>query len=385
MQLQERAVSQQRKVFRMIRAEEVAVGTLSHVPACAYTTYHHRSCSDRIAPNRDNDPRLAGRSYRRSRSRSRSPPRIGRDNFRDNYNPYRDERRDDPRRTNGPSFSRDRSFSPGVRGRTSGSKFSPPPGRSFERSPPGRRTGDDNVETIVIESGLVGLIIGRQGENLRRVEAETATRVQFMTGPEASGPMRQCKITGTRQAREDAKTEIYRIIDENGNSTSTRAANSSQSFTGGAKASSAHQPALRAGEDATQIMVPNRTVGLIIGRGGETIRDLQERSQCHVNIVGEEKSVNGLRPVNLIGTPQAAAMAKDLIMEIVESDTKSLANQGGGGRDGSRGVGAGGFGGGDGFGGEKISDTITVPSEAVGMIIGKGWFLSVHALADPAC
>lgn len=220
------------------------------------------------------------------------------------------------------------------------------------------------METIVIESGLVGLIIGRQGENLRRVEAETATRVQFMTGPEASGPLRQCKITGTRQAREDAKTEIYRIIDENGNSTSTRAANANPSLGGGAKGAGAHQPALRAGEDATQIMVPNRTVGLIIGRGGETIRDLQERSQCHVNIVGEEKSVNGLRPVNLIGTSQAAAMAKELIMEIVESDTKSLANSG---KDISRGPGAD-----DISGGGKTSDTIIVPSEAVGMIIGKG-------------
>lgn len=208
---------------------------------------------------------------------------------------------------------------------------------------------------------------------MRRVEAETATRVQFMTGPEAIGPLRSCKITGTRQAREDAKAEIYRIIDENGNSSNpSRAANSDRSFPATAKGASAHQPTLRAGEDATQIMVPNRTVGLIIGRGGETIRDLQERSQCHVNIVGEEKSVAGLRPVNLIGTPQAAAMAKDLIMEIVDSDTKSLANQGGPSRDAGRGPGVGAFGGGDGFGGEKISDTIIVPSEAVGMIIGKG-------------
>ena len=331
------------------------------------------------APNRDGDPRLAGRSYRRSRSRSRSPPRISRDSFRDNYNPYRDERRDDPRRNNAVGYpSRDRSFSPGIRnGRGPGANFSPPPGRGFggqgDRSPPGRRGIDDNVETIVIDSSLVGLIIGRQGENLRRVEAETATRVQFMTGPEASGPMRQCKITGTRAARENAKAEIYRIIEENGKMLSVKAAVPDRFAGGASKGNNAHQPALRAGEDATQIMVPNRTVGLIIGRGGETIRDLQERSACHVNIVGEEKSVNGLRPVNLIGTPQAAAMAKDLIMEIVESDQKSLANQGGGPRDAGRGPpGFGGFVGGDSFGGEKETDTITVPSEAVGMIIGKG-------------
>ena len=330
------------------------------------------------------DPR---RSFRHSRSRSRSPPRVARDSFRDNYNPYRDERRDEPRRANGVGYSRERSFSPGALGRPAGGSF---PLRSYGGGPgdrsPAPYGGDPNVETIVIDSGLVGLIIGRQGENLRRVEAETNTRVQFITGPEATGPKRQCKITGTKQAREDAKAEIARIIEENGNP--ARGNVPPERLAGGySKAVGGHQPALRAGEDATQIMVPNRTVGLIIGRGGETIRDLQERSQCHVNIVGEEKSINGLRPVNLIGTPQAAQMAKDLIMEIVDSDTKSLAAQGGGlpprdmGR-GPAGMGAGagvGYGGGDSYG-EKINDTMVVPSEAVGMIIGKGMPMAIRPI-----
>ena len=284
---------------------------------------------------------------------------MGRDSFRDSYNPYRDERRDDSRRVG----FRDRSFSP-----PRGGNFSPRGyGGPIERSPPGRR--DDDSETIAIQSNLVGLIIGRQGENLRRVEADTSSRVQFLTGPDANSPVRQCKISGTRKAREDAKAEIFRIIEENGNN---RGGNPisipiNDRPVAASKGAGTHQPALRAGEDATQIMVPNRTVGLIIGRGGETIRDLQERSKCHVNIVGEEKSINGLRPVNLIGTSQAAAMAKNLIMEIVESDTKNTANQGAPPRDqGGRG---GGYGGNE---GEKINDQIVVPSDAVGMIIGKG-------------
>lgn len=304
--------------------------------------------------SRDSDPRLAGRSYRRSRSRSRSPPRVGRESYRDNYNPYRDERRGDPRRDGG-SYNRDRSFSPRR-------NFSPLTGRGYggsgNRSPP-PRGGDDGHETITIESNLVGLIIGRQGENLRRVENETATRVQFLTGPESSGPLRQCKISGTNAARDDAKREIYRIITDNGKELGKT------QLSIGVKGAGSHAPALRAGEDATQILVPNRTVGLIIGRGGETIRDLQERSACHVNIVGEEKSVNGFRPVNLIGTPQAAAVARELILEIVESDTKNM-NAQNASRDTGRGQNV--FGGGD----EKINDNISVPSEAVGMIIGKG-------------
>ncbi|KAL8627165.1 hypothetical protein Q9189_007123, partial [Teloschistes chrysophthalmus] len=321
-----------------------------------------------------------GRNYRRSRSRSRSPPRPSRESYRDGYNPYRDERRSDPRRDGG-AYSRDRSLSPR---RT----YSPLPGRGFG-GPPGNRSplgrgggGDDGHETITIESNLVGLIIGRQGENLRRVENETATRVQFLTGPESSGPLRQCKISGTRQARDNAKREIFRIITDNGK----ELGKTNLAPLSGVKNVGSHAPALRAGEDATQILVPNRTVGLIIGRGGETIRDLQERSACHVNIVGEEKSVNGLRPVNLIGTPQAAAIARELILEIVESDNKNHGqsnpnpignmnmnmnmNMNNNNRDSGRGQQNNMYGGGN--DNEKINDNITVPSEAVGMIIGKG-------------
>jgi far upstream element-binding protein len=130
-----------------------------------------------------------------------------------------------------------------------------------------------------------------------------------------------------------------------------------------------------------QIMVPDRTVGLIIGRGGETIRDLQERSGCHINIVGETKSVNGLRPVNLIGTREAAARAKDFIMEIVDSDSRGDGPASGtkkpAGAPRNDGpprdyTGGGGGGGGGGGAGDKITDAIYVPSDAVGMIIGKG-------------
>ncbi|KAI9739480.1 MAG: hypothetical protein M1818_005168 [Claussenomyces sp. TS43310] len=321
------------------------------------------------------DPRIGGGR----RSRSRSPPPARRDAFRDNYNPYRDERRGD-RVPTGRDYGRERSFSPGALARGAPGTFSPPRpgigGVSYaprERSPVGRSSDSDNMETISIESNLVGLIIGRQGENLRRVEADTACRVQFVTGPDESGPWRQCKITGPRARRAEAKAEINRIIEESGMSSGSRPPADRTSRESAARASS-HQPALRDGEDSMQIMVPDRTVGLIIGRGGETIRDLQERSGCHVNIVGEQKSVNGLRPVNLIGSREAAAKAKDFIMEIVESDSNSVATkdrtsapQQNPAREGGYGAGYGG-----GSGGDKINDSIFVPSEAVGMIIGKG-------------
>ncbi|KAI0137157.1 hypothetical protein BJ170DRAFT_699309 [Xylariales sp. AK1849] len=305
------------------------------------------------------DPR-AGDARQHYRSRSRSPS-TRRDAYRDNFNPYRDERRDDSRG----NYGRERSMSPGAnRGR-----YGSPRGGM------GRGGDDENTETMQIESSLVGLIIGRQGENLRRVESETGCRVQFITGPDNQGPYRQCRITGPRASRAEAKAAIERIIEDSGMGPGGRGSQEKSHSGGrGAAAAAAHAPGpatLREGEDCMQIMVPDRTVGLIIGRGGETIRDLQERSGCHINIVGESKSVNGLRPVNLIGTREAAAQAKEAIMEIVDSDSRQ--NNGGGGaakperhqkNDLGRDNGPGGV--------DKINDAIYVPSEAVGMIIGKG-------------
>jgi far upstream element-binding protein len=281
---------------------------------------------------------------------------VARDSFRDNYNPYRDERRGG----NDRGYGRERSFSPRPTGR-----FSPMGSASYatqgDRASPGRGRGaDGDAETIAIEKSLVGLIIGRAGENLRRVESTTGARVQFMDGPESAGAMRHCKISGSRAARAAAKAEISRIMEENG----------SGNRGGGQDRSRAPPkssvPVITSDGDNVQIMVPDRTVGLIIGRGGETIRDLQERSGCHVNIVGENKSVNGLRPVNLIGSIQSQQRAKDLIMEIVESDTKNMAAKPdiGRGRDDPYAPGQ-----------DKVNDSIMVPGDAVGMIIGKGTLL----------
>lgn len=174
---------------------------------------------------------------------------------------------------------------------------------------------------------------------------------------------RHCKISGSRAARAAAKAEIYRAIDDNdsgkrGGSSAApdRSRGSSKPpMTGGAPGAGA------ANKDGNslQILVPDRTVGLIIGRGGETIRDLQDRSGCHVNIVAENQSINGQRPVNLIGSTASQQHARDLIMEIVESDQKgiSVKELRTRGREDSH---------------EKINDSIYVPGDSVGMIIGKG-------------
>lgn len=301
------------------------------------------------------------------RSRSRSPQSRRDNNFRD-ANPYRDERRDEARQPRDYGHhARDRSYSPGPR-RHGGAPFSPRGGNPARQRSPLRGSGDNDSETMEIEASLVGLIIGRQGENLRRVEAETKCRVQFLPPQSKDEKFRQCKITGPRASRAEATSAINRIIEDSGMGAIARAGLDRGGRPPGPPpvVDRGGIANLKDGEDCVQIMVPDRTVGLIIGRGGETIRDLQERSGCHVNIVGEQKSVNGLRPVNLIGPYAATAQAKEMIMEIVDSDSRNA--NGGGSAGGS----APPQGRGPRDDREKIQDAIFVPNEAVGMIIGKG-------------
>ena len=234
----------------------------------------------------------------------------------------------------------------------------------------------DDSETLVVDASVVGMVIGRQGENMRRIESSTGARVQFQDAPEAMGAAKFCKITGNRTSREAAKNEVLRIIEDSGRGGARGNAPPPDRGFQGMPGGAYEQGAPPADEASSQIMVPNRTVGLIIGRGGETIKDLQERSGCHVNIVGEQKSVNGLRPVNLVGPLPAMQVAKDLIMEIVESDSKNTSARGGPPqRDPSSAYPPFGDAGG---GQEKITDTIYVPSQAVGMIIGKGTYSIPH-------
>jgi len=323
------------------------------------------SLADAIAKARTNPGGNDRRGSRRSRSRS---PR--RDQYADNsYNPFRDERRDDARR--GGSPRRERSASPP---RAMGS--------GFVLGIPASEMMDEKTEVIQVENASVGLIIGRQGENLKRVEQASGARVQFMSDDKTSA-FRKCKITGNQRQRADAIADIYKTVEENPKR------NANANFSGQSRAEPQRgdpnsQPPLKEGERSTQILVPDKTVGLIIGRRGETIQDLQERSGCHINILGENKSSGGYRPINLIGTPEAAAKAQQLINEVVDSDTRAPNSssahpqmQSPYGAPPPQQYGAydpyassSGYGAPDPH--AKISEQIHIPSEAVGMVIGKG-------------
>merc|ERR1719234_2020298 len=109
------------------------------------------------------------------------------------------------------------------------------------------------------------------------------------------------------------------------------------------------------GVTSEQVMVPDKMVGMIIGRGGEQITRLQADSGCKIQMAQESGGLQE-RMCTLTGPPPAIAQAKAMIDGIISSEGH-----------------AGGLGGGGGpmmGGGSQVE--MMVPGHKVGLIIGKG-------------
>merc|ERR1719318_2182377 len=139
------------------------------------------------------------------------------------------------------------------------------------------------------------------------------------------------------------------------------------------------------GGGQVEMMVPGHKVGLIIGKGGETIKMLQEQTGAKIIIIQESNEHAEQKPLRISGPPEAIEEAKGKVMEILNQndDRNGYGGRGrgrggpGGGRGGPRGGFSGrGRGGGAGWpsggdGGEK-TEYVMVPASKVGLVIGKG-------------
>jgi far upstream element-binding protein len=148
-----------------------------------------------------------------------------------------------------------------------------------------------------------------------------------------------------------------------------------------------------------EIMIPGSKVGLIIGKGGETIKQLQERTGAKMVIVQEGPGQEMEKPLRISGDPDKVAHAKQLVFELIQDK----GDQGGNNRGGQGGGNGGGFnnrhqdrgdgghhggGGGGGYGAPPHggdSMEIFVPKLAVGVVIGKGGEMIKKIQAETGC
>merc|ERR1719410_1338690 len=130
-----------------------------------------------------------------------------------------------------------------------------------------------------------------------------------------------------------------------------------------------------------EMMIPGNLVARVIGKGGEVIKALQEETGAKIVIIQESKEFANEKLLKITGPPDKVEFARMRVDQVIAEEQKKMGGHGGGGR-GGRGGGRGGFrggrgGGGDhygggGGGGYDITDTIAVPGNKVGLVMGKG-------------
>ena len=78
-----------------------------------------------------------------------------------------------------------------------------------------------------------------------------------------------------------------------------------------------------------EMLVPGHKVGLIIGKGGETIKQLQERSGAKIIIIQDSAELANEKPLRITGDPNGVETAKQLVTEILnQNDERDMGGAG---------------------------------------------------------
>uniref|UniRef100_A0A672PV24 Far upstream element-binding protein 3-like n=1 Tax=Sinocyclocheilus grahami TaxID=75366 RepID=A0A672PV24_SINGR len=256
------------------------------------------------------------------------------------------------------------------------------------------------TEDFKVPDKMVGFIIGRGGEQITRIQLESNCKIQI--AGDSGGMMdRPCTLTGTPESIEQAKRLLGQIVDRcrNGPGFHTQ----------------------MDGNSAVQeILIPASKVGLVIGKGGDTIKQLQvcsfwemikkiqndagvriqfkpgqcsqtsclcsvnmharycrirhsyAVSGCNLRIGSVSVSDDGMSPdriAQVMGQPDRCQHAVHLINDLVQTAQE---RDGFGGPVGPRGRGRGRGDWSMGSPGGLQEVTYTIPADKCGLVIGKG-------------
>jgi far upstream element-binding protein len=156
---------------------------------------------------------------------------------------------------------------------------------------------DDTVEENgEVSAVYVGRVIGKGGEMIRDLQARAGCRIDVDQNVPPGQP-RLITYRGTRKTIDFAKQLVHLLCQENVNEADLPLGEAKREF----------------------LVVPAGSVGKIIGRGGEMIRELQSRSQAKIQV--DHKGVSGLdaseKQVTMTGTELSVVKAKEMVLFLV--------------------------------------------------------------------
>ncbi|XP_064650196.1 far upstream element-binding protein 1-like isoform X2 [Lineus longissimus] len=239
---------------------------------------------------------------------------------------------------------------------------------------PEQQAGSSHTDEMTIPNRMVGLIIGKNGETITKLQADSGCKVQI--AQEECGHERPCTLSGEPHQILKAKQLIQEIVETGRSAGAT------------------------VGENETQIemMIPGTKVGLIIGKSGETIKQLQANHLVRMVMIQDSKDqTNVPKPLRITGEKTRCLKAQQAVSELLEQKESEIPDMGrrnddmeghmsskSGGihriPDVFQSMQSGMFGGGNGndYGGRgdggkaHKKDVIKIPKGVVGHVIGRG-------------
>uniref|UniRef100_A0A8C4IUL5 K Homology domain-containing protein n=1 Tax=Dicentrarchus labrax TaxID=13489 RepID=A0A8C4IUL5_DICLA len=181
-------------------------------------------------------------------------------------------------------------------------------------------------------------VIGRGGEQINKIQQESGCKVQI--APDSGGlPERSVSLTGSLDSIQKAKMLLDEIVSRGR----------------GTPPSSYHESTNGQNGTVHEMMIPAGKAGLVIGKGGETIKQLQERAGVKMILIQDaSQGPNVDKPLRIIGDPYKVQQAQEMVQEILRerdhggfSERNDFGSRMGGGMD------------------------IPVPRHSVGVVIGR--------------
>ncbi|XP_072983413.1 uncharacterized protein [Typha latifolia] len=162
---------------------------------------------------------------------------------------------------------------------------------------------------IDIPNGRVGVIIGKGGETIKYLQLQSGAKIQVTRDMDAdpNSQTRTVELIGTSEQVSKAEQLINDVL--------------SEAEAGGSGIATARRfSGPQVGAEQFQMKVANDKVGLIIGKGGETIKNMQAKSGARIQVIplhlppGDTSSE---RTVYIDGTSDQIEAAKQLVNEVI--------------------------------------------------------------------
>ncbi|XP_044463218.1 far upstream element-binding protein 3-like [Mangifera indica] len=196
--------------------------------------------------------------------------------------------------------------------------FSPPPSDVKPSPVPsaipvsygGFQGGIGTSKKIEIPNIRVGVIIGKGGETIKYLQLQSGAKIQVTRDTEAdlNSPTRMVELMGTPEQIAKAEQLINDVLAE--------------AETGGSGIV-ARRLTGQAGSDSFVMQIPNNKVGLVIGKGGETIKNMQARTGARIQVIPlhlPPGDTSTERTVQIDGSIEQIESAKQLVNEVISEN-----------------------------------------------------------------